>query len=196
MAGTPGCYQPTAGQFSPKGPCAPSGNVSSLQETPVTFQLLWKALSVLLLQGRFWIQPLGRTVRTGSSTPGHRLWAGVSLQPAPALRSPYQGEMGEEVGFLFRMRWCTLAVPRLKEAAGASPCALPRASCATGLPRHSHAGLCVCFVPSSAICCFFSALDNGWEEAFHSFSLSLPQHNDGNGCAKSNSVGFQRDAVG
>lgn len=43
---------------------------------------------------------------------------------------------------------------------------------------------------------FFSALNNGWEEAFHSFSLSLPQHNDGNGCVTSNSVGLQRDAVG
>lgn len=161
MAGTPGCCQPTASQSSPKGPSAPSGNVSPLQETPMIFQLLWKALSVLLW-GRFWVQPLGRTVRTSSSTPGHRLWAGVTPQPVPALRNPYQGEMGEEVGFLFRVRWCTLAVPctplavpRLKEAAGASPCALPGASCATGLPRHSHAGLCACFVLSSAICRFF-----------------------------------------
>lgn len=181
MAGTPGCCQPTASQSSPKGPSAPSGNVSPLQETPMIFQLLWKALSVLLW-GRFWVQPLGRTVRTSSSTPGHQLWAGVTPQPVPALRNPYQGEVGEEVGFLFRVRWCTLAVPctplavpRLKEAAGASPCALPGASCATGLPRHSHAGLCACFVLSSAICRFFFCTQQRLGRGFSFlFSFSAP----------------------
>lgn len=34
VAGTPGCYQPTASQPSPEGPPAPSGNVTLLQETP------------------------------------------------------------------------------------------------------------------------------------------------------------------
>lgn len=59
MAGTPGCYRPTASQSSSEGAPAPSGNVSPLQETPVTFQLLWRALSVLLW-GQLWVQPLGQ----------------------------------------------------------------------------------------------------------------------------------------
>lgn len=66
------------------------------------------------------------------------------------------------------------------------------------MPSQAQPGQAVCVLCSvfSDFLFFFSALSNGWEEAFHSCSLSVPQHNDGNGCVQSSSVGFQRDALG
>lgn len=113
-------------------------------------------------------------------------WCG---SPAYAsTEKPQPGSGGRRGGVFISHEVVHQAVPGSAEAegaAGALPRALPGASCAISLP-----GCVSALFHLQRFSPFFSALSNAWEEAFHSFSLSLPQHNGGNGCVKSSSVGL------